>query len=76
MPARLAKICETLEGNMRQPSEQKSAARPFEIWVPRGGDGKTSGAGPSGWKLRPAKVLARKLAEAAANFKAGRKSRS
>jgi hypothetical protein len=44
---------------------------PFQtIKVRRGGPGRVSGSGPSGWKLRPAKVLARSLAEMAASTRA------
>jgi len=41
-------------GNLRYPAR--------EIWVPKRGGGK-NGSGPSGWKMRPSKVLARALAE-------------
>ena len=46
-------------------SERKPAAKVHhinEIWIKRGGTGKTSGSGPSGWKLRPARLLSRSLA--------------
>lgn len=33
------------------------------VWIKRGGASKSSGSGPSGYKLNPAKVLARALAE-------------
>lgn len=34
-----------------------------EVWVKRGGTGKTSGSGPTGYKTNPAYMLARSLAE-------------
>jgi hypothetical protein len=40
-----------------------------QIKIKRGGPGK-SGAGASGWKLRPAKVLARTMADMARNYRA------
>ena len=40
------------------------------IWIRRGGNGRVSGAGPSGHKLKPAKVLARSLAEMARGIRA------
>jgi hypothetical protein len=33
------------------------------IWISRGGTGKQGGQGPTGYKLRPARLLARSLAE-------------
>ena|SRR5579859_2030976 len=39
------------------------------IKIPRGGKGQQSGSGPSGWKLRPAKKLARSLADMAAQYR-------
>ena len=42
------------KGNMRYPAR--------EVWIKRGGMGH-SGSGPSGWKVRPAKALARSLAD-------------
>lgn len=44
-----------------------------EIWVKRGGDGKTSGSGPSGWKTTPARLLARSMAEMAAKYRTRKK---
>lgn len=43
------------KGSMRYPARER--------WIKRGGVGKTSGSGLSGWKLRPSKVLARSLAD-------------
>lgn len=37
------------------------------IKIKRGGTGKTSGSGPSGYKLKPARVLSRSLAMMAAD---------
>jgi len=45
-----------------------------EYWRRRGGPGK-SGSGPSGWKLKPAKVLARAMAEMAANYRTRKKNK-
>lgn len=42
------------KGNMRYPARER--------WLPRGNGG-SSGSGPSGWKLRKSKVLARSLAD-------------
>lgn len=61
MPAKLAEIVAALPENERKPTDKVRHLN--EIWVPRGGDGKTSGSGPSGWKLRPSKRLARSLAD-------------
>lgn len=36
-----------------------------EVWIKRGGIGHQSGSGPSGSKLKPARVLARSLANMA-----------
>lgn len=38
------------------------------IWIKRGGTGK-SGAGPSGWKMKPSRILARALAEQARKYR-------
>jgi hypothetical protein len=43
------------------------------IWIPRGGSSKGSGSGPSGYKLKPARILARALAEQARNVRARKK---
>ena len=40
------------------------------IRIKRGGTGRVSGNGPSGWKLRPSKVLARSLADMAMTYRA------
>lgn len=42
------------KGNMRYPAR--------ELWIARRGMGH-SGSGPSGWKMRTSKVLARSLAD-------------
>lgn len=42
------------KGNMRYPARER--------WYKRGGMGH-SGSGPSGWKMRKSKVLARSLAD-------------
>jgi hypothetical protein len=38
------------------------------IKIRRGGMGKLSGSGPSGWKLRPARVLSKSLSEMASKY--------
>lgn len=43
------------------------------IWLKRGGKGQQSGSGPSGHKLRPAKVLARSLAAMASAHQSKRR---
>lgn len=53
------------KGNMRFPAR--------EYWIKRGGIGKMSGNGPSGWKLTPAHVLSRSLADMASKYKKVRK---
>lgn len=42
------------------------------IKLKRGGKGGTSGSGPSGWKVRPAAVLQRSLADMAAAYRSRR----
>ena len=61
MPKKLAEIVAALPDSERKPAPK--AKHINEIWIKRGGSGKMSGSGPSGWKLRPAKRLARSLAE-------------
>lgn len=61
MSKKLAAVVAALPESERIPAPQ--AHHINEIWIRKGGDGKTSGSGPSGWKLRPAKRLARSLAE-------------
>jgi hypothetical protein len=39
------------------------------IQIKRGGMGKASGEGPQGWKLRPARLLSRSLAEMAVKYR-------
>lgn len=63
MPRRLVAVVLMLPENEKKPAPK--AHHINEIWTKRGGDGKMSGSGPSGWKLRPAKRLARSLAERA-----------
>lgn len=41
-------------------------------WIRRGG-GSSSGSGPSGWKLKPSRLLSRSLAEMAIKYRALRK---
>lgn len=53
------------KGTMRYPAR--------EFWLKRGGIGKMSGNGPSGWKLTPAHVLSRSLADMASKYKKVRK---
>lgn len=60
MKPSLQEIVARLPDTERKPSPK--AKHINEIWIKRGGTGKTSGSGPSGWKLRPARLLSRSLA--------------